>query len=78
MVTSAKNGISKPKVFTVLLPTCDSLTEPSTVLQALSNKDWKFAMNSEFQALVNNNTWTLVHFSLRMNVVNDKWVFRTV
>ena len=77
MITRAKSGISKPKIFNVLLPTCDSLTEPSTVLQALSNPDWKSTMDSEFQALVYNNTWTLVPFSSGMNVVNNKQVFQT-
>ena len=34
-------------------------------------------MDTEFKALMNNKTWELVPFSEGMNVVSNKWVFRT-
>lgn len=34
-------------------------------------------MQDEFDALVKNNTWTLVPMSHDINVVGNKWVFRT-
>ena len=34
--------------------------EPKSVSDALSNNNWKAAMQSEFDALMQNNTWTLV------------------
>lgn len=34
-------------------------------------------MESEYKALMQNNTWTLVPYSSDMHVVQNKWVFRT-
>lgn len=56
---------------------CDSYLEPSTVLQAFSNPQWKSAMESEYKAPMQNNTWTLVPYSSDIHVVPNKWVFRT-
>lgn len=73
----ARNGITKPKFLIDLFPTSDSFLEPSTVLQALSNPNWKAAMDNGFQAHMGNQTWTLVPYSLAMHVFSNKWVFRT-
>ncbi|KAL6324112.1 hypothetical protein AAG906_006383 [Vitis piasezkii] len=43
---------------------------------ALKNPNWHTAMVEEYQALVRNNTWTLVPFHPSMNVINSKWIFR--
>lgn len=34
-------------------------------------------MQDEFDALIKNNTWTLVPTTVDMNIVGNKWVFRT-
>ncbi|KAM0053128.1 putative RNA-directed DNA polymerase [Helianthus debilis subsp. tardiflorus] len=38
---------------------------------------WLAAMQTEFDALIKNNTWTLVPRSLSSNVVGSRWLFRT-
>jgi hypothetical protein len=87
MVTRAKNNITKPKVFTdgtsrypishALLATGAIKTmEPTCFSQAVHDPNWRLAMNSEFDALLKNNTWRLVPSSQAKNLVGCKWVFR--
>ncbi|XP_031266202.1 putative GPI-anchored protein pfl2 [Pistacia vera] len=54
-----------------------ALVSPSLVFEALKSTKWKAAMQSEFYTLVHNNTWTLVPSSSNINIVGNKWVFRT-
>ncbi|WVY95893.1 hypothetical protein V8G54_028044 [Vigna mungo] len=77
MVTSSKNGIYKPKQVHLAskFPLADS-TEPSCVTRALKNQEWKSAMSEEFNALLDNGTWSLVPREPSFNVVGNKWVFR--
>ncbi|XP_022849780.1 uncharacterized protein LOC111371838 [Olea europaea var. sylvestris] len=37
---------------------------------------WMLAMDDEYNALMRNNTWTLVPASPSMNVIGCKWVFK--
>ncbi|RVW65795.1 Retrovirus-related Pol polyprotein from transposon RE1 [Vitis vinifera] len=53
MVTRSKNGISKLKVYATTL-------EPSSVVDALQQEQWKATMTDEFLALIRNRTWSLV------------------
>jgi hypothetical protein len=39
------------------------------------NPHWRTTMNSEFDALLQNNTWCLVLVSTARNLVGCKWVF---
>ena len=73
MTTRVKAGIFKPKAF---LTTHNNL-EPSTVLETLSDPKWKEAMQTEYDALIHNNTWTLVPMSSTYKLVGCKWVFKT-
>ncbi|KAH9680669.1 retrovirus-related pol polyprotein from transposon RE1 [Citrus sinensis] len=72
MITRSKSGIFKPKVYTVTLAN----KEPSTVQEALSSQNWHQAMVDEYEALIKNETWSLVPFSNAYKVVANKWVFR--
>jgi hypothetical protein len=87
MITRAKNHISKPKMFHdgttrhpiahALIAAGDfSITEPTCFSQAVTDPNWRKAMNSEFDALLKNNTWRLVPSSQAHNLVGCKWVFR--
>lgn len=75
MVTRAKAGISKPKhIF--LSQEESSLVEPRTVEATLKSAPWKSAMEAEFQALMHNNTWTLVPLPPGRTAIGYKWVFK--
>jgi hypothetical protein len=86
MLTRAKNNIAKPKVFKdgsvhhpiahALTVTGDlTITEPTCFSQAFTDPNWRQAVNSEFDALLKNNTWNLVPASTTKNLVGCKWVF---
>lgn len=69
MVTRSKTGSLKPQVFL-------SAVEPTTVKQALAKPEWLQAMKAEYDALLMNNTWTLVELSPNRQPIGCKWVFR--
>lgn len=48
MMTRAKSGIFKPKVFNVTIGN----TEPVSYHQSVQDKKWKIAMNDEYNALI--------------------------
>ncbi|MCH82053.1 retrovirus-related Pol polyprotein from transposon TNT 1-94 [Trifolium medium] len=73
MATRSKNGIHCPKRYPTLLLTH---TEPRTVKKAMSDPAWLAAMKQEFDALLRNNTWTLVPLPSGRRPVGCKWVFR--
>ncbi|KAJ0908501.1 putative RNA-directed DNA polymerase [Helianthus annuus] len=54
-----------------------SLPEPTSITQALKQPLWREAMQSEFDALKRNQTWTLVPPDNAPNLVGCKWVYRT-
>jgi len=72
MTTRAKSGISKPKVWTVT--TTD--TVPRTPQVAIDDPEWKHAMELEYNALIKNNTWTLVDPPLGVHIISCKWIFK--
>jgi hypothetical protein len=87
MVTRAQNHISKPKTYTdgtiryplarALLSTTEaSLIEPMCFTKAVQIPEWCNAMQTEFNALLSNQTWTLVPSNTANNVIGCKWVFK--
>jgi hypothetical protein len=42
----------------------------------VKEKNWRTAMNTEFDALLHNQTWTLVQPESATNIIGCKWVFR--
>ena len=75
MVTRSKVGIIKPnpKYFA---RSVGSHMIPKSVTEALASPAWKQAMQLEYDALMNNNTWRLVPWNSSYNVVGAKWVFK--
>lgn len=65
----AKSGIFKLKVLLAHF-------EPSTITDALNDKEWIQAMTEEFQALQRNKTWTLVPLPPNRKATECKRVFR--
>jgi histone deacetylase 1/2 len=69
MVTRGKTGNLKPKSFTTTL-------EPTTIKSALTDAKWLQAMQDEYTALINNNTWSLVPLPPHKKAIGCKWIFR--
>ena len=72
MVMRSKNGIFKPKVYTVNL----NVEEPNAFQEAITHPKWKEAMGEEFRALMKNKTWSLVSLPSNKTFVRCKWVFK--
>jgi hypothetical protein len=87
MQTRSKNNIFKPKSLPdglvryplpkALLATSSSHDiEPTSYSTASKHPAWREAMNLEFDALIHNDTETLIPLTFDMNTVGCKWVFR--
>ena len=76
MITRSKHGIFKLKVLLSNYATSSPLTEPRSLSEALSIKEWHAAMDLVFQALCANNTWFLVLPLPNCQLVGCKWVFK--
>lgn len=50
--------------------------EPYSVKQALFNPDWFKALQAEYQALLENKTWSLTTLSPHRKLVGCMWVFK--
>lgn len=79
-ITRLKHGITKPKVYTDgTVRWCNatpSTGEPATLSEALGDRNWISAMNSEDQALLRNQTWHLVPRPKGKNIIGCKWVYK--
>jgi len=87
MQTRSKSNIHKPRAFTdgtifypppkALLTLKPSPTiEPTSFTTANQSAEWRAAMNQEFNALLQNGTWTLVPRHPNMNLIGCKWVYK--
>jgi hypothetical protein len=87
MTTRAKYSIVKPKIPTdgttkyplphsLLTKANLDLVEPTCYSSTIKHPQWRKAMNCEFDALLQNQTWKLVSPSKAQNIVGCKWVFR--
>ena len=86
IVTRSQTSSLRPKVFTYFklyystkhplkaMYTSTSPSEPSTFVQATSNPHWLAAMESEFQALQENHTWSLCPRPHNKNIIRNKQV----
>jgi histone deacetylase 1/2 len=50
--------------------------EPSSLTEALDDKNWRSAMDAEYSALLCNNTWHLVPSAPGQNLIDCKWVYK--
>ena len=66
----AKAGIVKPRLQPTLLLTH---AEPKSTKSAPSNPTWHAAMKAEYDALLLNNTWTLVDLPSSRSPIGCKW-----
>lgn len=73
MLTRSKDGIFKPKVFYDYFSISH---EPQTVWEAQQSPYWVKAMNSEYEALMKNHTWSLVPLPSHMPIIGCKCVYK--
>jgi hypothetical protein len=73
----SQNNISKPKNFgdnfVCLLTT---ISEPRSFDEVVQEKEWKHAMDVEFQALERNKMWHWVPREEARNVIDSIWVYK--
>jgi hypothetical protein len=79
--TRLQDNIVKPKVFQDGMVCYDHLgmtvaQEPTTLLEAMGDKNWQQAMDEEFLVLMKNKTWHLVPAHQAKNVIDCKWVYK--
>lgn len=72
MCTRSKNGIYKPNLFTTVL----TEKEPSNIMEAFQSPAWTAAAQTEYDALLANNTWELVKLPEGRRAVGCKWIFK--
>jgi hypothetical protein len=49
---------------------------PRSVRDALADPNWRSAMQAEYDALMANDTWSLVPRPHGVNLITGKWIFR--
>lgn len=90
MVTRAKDGIVKPKHFPDFItnyfvphPIHTAFTsivslpkEPKTYNSASKHDEWIDSMHKEYEALMLNNTWSLVAPTSDINILGSKWIYK--
>jgi hypothetical protein len=76
MHTRSKSGIIVPKKHFNLSALVHISSIPTNYRTALKDPNWLNAMREEFNALMNQNTWTLVPRPAGVNVVAGKWIYR--
>ena len=62
--------------FVDILPSGDTPLKLNQALASVDRKHWKFALDSEYDQLVDAKTWELVPRSEARNVISGKWVFK--
>eukprot|EP01018_Ginkgo_biloba_P035274 Gb_21706 [translate_table: standard] len=51
--------------------------EPQSFDEVVNKVQWQNAMEEEFDALVTNDTWTLMELPLDKDVIGTKWIYKT-
>lgn len=66
-------------LFTTHLSTLPDLDEPATITEALNGENarqWKEALDSEYNSLLKNNTWVLEDLPLDRSLISCKWILK--
>ena len=72
MVTRSKSGIYKPKL--LLSTLARPQVKPFTYSPIVKHAQRQHAMQAEYDALIKNKTWHLVHSPAYGKVIGCKWV----
>ncbi|KAH0751494.1 hypothetical protein KY285_004642 [Solanum tuberosum] len=76
VVTRSQHNIHKPKTILDFLAHLSPTITPTSFKHANKHPEWQRAMKSEFDALLNNQTWELVPHDPTKNIVSCKWLCR--
>lgn len=77
--TRLQSNIRKPRIWTdgtVRWGMVSTSEEPTNLADALRDSNWKKAMDEEYFALMENQTWHLVPYQKGTNVIDCKWVYK--
>jgi hypothetical protein len=77
--THLQHGIHKPKTYTggtTWYRLFTATREPWNLPEALSDSQWKAAMDNKIDTLHRNKTWHLVPRTPGRNVIDSKWVYK--
>jgi hypothetical protein len=75
MHTRGKSGITHP-VDRLNLHDVPMSPLPRSVRDALADPNWRSAMQAKYDALMANDTWSLVPCPRGINLVTGKWIFQ--
>jgi hypothetical protein len=75
MQTHSKSGIIVPKKHFNLSASIQTSPIPHNYHSALKDPHWFHAMREEYNALMDQNTWTLLPRPAGVKVVMGKWIF---
>jgi hypothetical protein len=75
MRTRLQDGIVQPRRLFDLSVTSTSPSLARSYKHAMNDPHWLAAMQSEYDALVHNNMWTLISPPPGANIVSGKWGF---
>lgn len=56
--------------------TLSTILEPSSLQEAMESSEWKRAMDTEYSALLKNETWELVPPKKGINLIDSRWVYK--
>lgn len=90
MNTRSKMGINKPKLFpdfvtnlsvahplhSAFVTELQQIIEPKSFKSSFQSLIWRPRTNNEYNALQQNNTWSLVPYQPSMNMLGCKWVYK--
>ena len=77
--TRLQSGIRKEKAYTdgtIKYGFLTSSGEPQNLDEAMDDRNWKAAMDSEYLALMKNKTWHLVPPKKGINIIDCKCVYK--
>lgn len=77
MKTRSKARIFKPRALLVDFIANKLPIEPQISREALRDPEGMLSMGHEYDAFMRNGTWIIVPRDVDMNVIFDKWVFKT-
>lgn len=80
MTTRSQNGIVKPKKFYGMTVVGNQISlpekEPTHFSEATKHQVWQQAMNTEYLALLKQDTWSLVPPPSGANVIGCQWIYK--